>query len=284
MPDQNTALLQNWLKTVVTSPGYLPQKLARANHAYQITEVDIVSDEGNASVYDRLNVYSSGYILRLLDCMSADFPVLQKFIGEEVFNSFVKAYLIYHPSSSFTLYDLGKAFPGFLSRTRPKTIPGEEDGNSAFLDLPIALAQLERARQEAMRAHGTETSDSRDDITMEDIMFQPIRVSVPGCFQLLQVAFPMKQFFEAVYRDEEYELPLPQKTFMAVSRKNYRVVMEELTEWQYLFLKQCAEPIGLHQAITNTAAATQIPQATLLADIYLWLPFLQSNGFVYLEY
>lgn len=283
MPDQNITLLQNWLKTVVTSPGYLPQKIARAQHAYQFSEHDVVSDEGKASIHDRLNVYSSGYILRLLDCLSADFPVLQKFIGEEVFNSFAKAYLIYHPSTSFTLYDLGKAFPGFLSRTRPQTIPGD-DGNSAFLDLPIALAQLERARQEVMRAPGTEEKELQDDINMEDIMFQPITVSVPECFRALELAFPMKQFFESVYRNEAYDLPSPQKTYMAVSRKNYRVIMEELTEWQYVFLQQCTQPVNLHTAIANTATTTQIAQATLLADIYLWLPFLQSNGFVCLGY
>ncbi len=278
MIKQNNALLQNWLKTVVTAPGYLPHKIQQAQLLYQLNENDIVSDQGKASVLDRLSVYSSGYILRLLDCMAADFPVLQKFIGEEVFNSFVKAYLFYHPSTSFTLYDLGKSFPEFLSRTKPQEASDEE---AQFLDLPIALAQLERARQEAMRAPGTEENDSHlHDISIEDIMFQSMNIAVPQCFQLLELTFPMKYFFEAVYRDEAYDLPLPAKTYMAVSRKNYRIVMEELMEWQYVFLKECAVPVNLYSAIASTATLCQIPSATLLADIYLWLPFLQSNGFV----
>ena len=94
------------------------------------------------------------------------------------------------------------------------------------------------------------------------------------------VSAEMKHFFEALYRDEADDLPQPAKTFMAVSRKNYRIVTEELMEWQYIFLKACAAPIYMHLAIDSTAATCQIPSATLLADVYLWLPIFQSNGFI----
>lgn len=281
MLKQNTTLLQNWLETVVTAPGYLPHKIQKAQQLYHFNENEIISNEGKASVLDRLNVYSSGYLLRLLDCMAADYPMLQKFVGEEVFDSFARAYLHYHPSTSFTLYDLGKSFPGFLAQTKPQEIPGEGALNNDFLDLPIALAKLERARQEAMRAAGTEERHSdAHEIGMEELLFPSMNIVVPPCFQLLELTFPMKHFFEALYRDEADDLPQPAKTFMAVSRKNYRIVTEELMEWQYIFLKACAAPIEMHLAIASTAATCQIPSATLLADVYLWLPIFQSNGFI----
>lgn len=283
MPEQNILLLQNWLKTVVTSPGHLPQKIARAQHHFHFNEHDIVAAGGAATVHERLNVYSTGYILRLLDCMAADYPVLQKFLGETLFDNFVKAYLIYHPSTSFTLYDLGKAFPEFLARTKPAEVAGDADAGN-FLDLPVALARLERARQEVARAQGTETDDnSYTDLGIEDMMFQDVTISVPPCFRLLELGFAMKDFFEAVYRDEPYQLPAPEKTFMAISRKNYHVSMHEVTWWQYVFLTECAQPVNLYAAINNTAAICNIPSASLLADVYLWLPFLQANGFVGLQ-
>ena len=281
MLKQNTTLLQNWLETVVTAPGYLPHKIQKAQQLYHFNENEIISNEGKASVLDRLNVYSSGYLLRLLDCMAADYPILRKFVGEAVFDSFARAYLHYHPSTSFTLYDLGKSFPEFLAQTKPQEIPGEGVLNNEFLDLPIALAKLERARQEAMRAAGTEERHSdAHDIGMEELLFPSMNIVVPPCFQLLELTFPMKHFFEALYRDEADDLPQPAKTFMAVSRKNYRIMTEELMEWQYIFLKACATPIDMHLAIASTAATCQIPSATLLADVYLWLPIFQSNGFI----
>ncbi|MGF7040605.1 DNA-binding domain-containing protein [Mucilaginibacter lappiensis] len=279
--DQKLALLQNWLKTVVMTPGHLPQKLGQARHLYALSEMDVVANEGKASVYTRLNVYSSGYLMRLLDCMYADYPISKKFMGDEVFDSFAKAYLLYHPSTSFTLYDLGKAFPLFLAKTKPQGMVGDDQQLQDFMDLPVALTKLERARQEAIRAPGTEDDTQRDQgINIQDILFNIVKVSVPACLQLLELEFSMIRFFTAVYRGEDYELPSPQKTFLAVSRKNYKVTMTELTETQYILLTVCQTEDNLYDAITTTASLCKVSASILLADVYLWIPLFQKNGLV----
>ena len=277
MIKQNTALLQNWLRTVIMAPGYLQQKIGLANHVHNLNEHDVVADGGTAPTYARLNVYSSGYMLRLLDCMYADYPVFKKFIGDEVFDSFAKAYLLYHPSTSFTLYDLGKAFPDFLARTRPAA---NADNDDTYLDIPACLARVERARQQAMRAKGTEDDNNSIDINLQDILFSPVNIDVPACLQLLELSFPMKQFFASVYRDEVYELPLPQKTYMAISRKNYRLVIEEVSEAQYLLLTALQTQPNLYQAIGRVTANTGIVFSDVLADVYLWLPYFKNCGFI----
>jgi hypothetical protein len=277
--DQKLILLQNWLKAVVMTPGYMPQKLGRAKQLYGLSETDVVADQGKASVYARLNVYSSGYLLRLLDCMYADYAISKKFMGDEVFDSFAKAYLLYHPSTSFTLYDLGKAFSSFLSKTKPPVVLGDDGGMDDFMDLPIALTKLERARQEAMRAPGTEGNVHRDEeISIQNIFFNVVKVFTPGCLQLLELEFPMIQFFTSVYRDLDYELPSPQKTFMAVSRKNFKVTMTELTEIQYILLSVCQTEPNLYDAITGTALRCKVSASVLLADVCLWMPLFQKNG------
>jgi len=277
--DQKLELLQNWLKTVVMTPGYLPQKLGQARHLYALSEMDVVANEGKASVYTRLNVYSSGYLMRLLDCMYADYPISKKFMGDEVFDSFAKAYLLYHPSTSFTLYDLGKDFPLFLAKTKPPGMVGDDQQLQDFMDLPVALTKLERARQEAIRAPGTEDGTQRDEgISMQDILFNIVKVSAPACLQLLELEFSMIRFFTAVYRGEDYELPLLQKTFLAVSRKNYKVTMTELTETQYILLSVCQTEDNLYNAIATTASLCKVSASVLLADVYLWMPLFQKNG------
>lgn len=282
--EQKLALLQNWLKTVVTTPGYLPQKLGQARHMHGLDEIEVVSNEGKASIYARLNVYTSGYLLRLLDCMYADYAISKKFMGDEVFDSFAKAYLLYHPSTSFTLYDLGKAFPAFLAKTKPPAQDGDDPAFEEFMAIPIALARLERARQEAMRAPGTEDKHQLEhEISVQDILFNTLRVFTPACLQLLELAFPMIQFFTSVYRDEEYDLPSPQKTFTAVSRKSYRVTMCDITESQHMLLTLVQTGDTLYDAINTTASFCKIPASTLMADVYLWLPKFQANGLIYME-
>jgi hypothetical protein len=278
MVKQDTAFLQNWLRTVVMAPGFLKQKIGLANHLYNVSEDDIVSDEGNASVYARLNVYSSGYMLRLLDCMYADYAISKKFMGDELFDSFAKAYLMYHPSTSFTLYDLGKTFPDFLDKTKPQT---EEGDNNAYFDIPATLAKVERARQVAMRAPGTE-SDITDinPVNIQDMFFSTLNISIPDCLQLLELDFPTKQFFESVYREDEYELPSPQKTFAAISRKNYRIVFEEITEMQFLLLQECKNHTNLYEAISALSISQNISSADLLADAYLWIANFRKCGFM----
>ncbi len=278
MVKQDTALLQNWLRTVVMAPGFLNQKIGFANQTYQLLEHDVVTDNDIASVHARLNVYSSGYMMRLLDCMYADYSISRKFMGEELFDSFAKAYLMYHPSTSYTLYDLGEKFPDFLDKTKPQLPEGED---SSAYDIPATLARVERARQVAMRARGTE--DDILDINVDDVyqMFSAtLNIRIPECLQLLELDLPMKEFFEAVLRDEEYKLPLPQKTFMAISRKNYSIVLDEISEMQYLLLQECRNHANLYDAISALSINQNIPPADLLADAYLWLPYFRKCGFV----
>lgn len=278
MVKQDTALLQNWLRAVVMAPGFLNHKIGLANHLYHVHEGDVVSDKGSASVHARLNVYSSGYIARLLDCMYADYAISKKFMGDELFDSFAKAYLMYHPSTSFTLYDLGKAFPDFLDKTKPK--PQDGIDNSHF-DIPATLAKIERARQVAMRAPGTESNTvDTSQVNIQDMLFGTLNISVPECLQLLELDFPMKQFFDAVYREEEYELPSPQKNYMAISRKNYHLVLEEITETQFLLLTECRKHTNLYSAISALSADQNISSADLLADAFLWMPFFRKFGFI----
>jgi hypothetical protein len=278
MVKQDTAFLQNWLRTVVMAPGFLKQKIGLANQMYNVNEYDIVYDEGKASIHARLNVYSSGYMLRLLDCMYADYAISKKFMGDEVFDSFAKAYLMYHPSTSFTLYDLGKTFPDFLDKTKPQT---EEGSNSAYFDIPATLAKVERARQVAMRAPGTESGITDiNPVNIQDIFFSTLNISIPECLQLLELDFPMKQFFESVYREDECELPSPQKTFTAISRKNYRIVFEEITEMQYLLLQECKKHTNLYEAISALSISHNVSSADLLADAYLWMAYFRKCGFI----
>jgi hypothetical protein len=158
-----------------------------------------------------------------------------------------------------------------------------QEEQKALLELPIEIARAERARQEAIRSKGIEEMDQEGmEIFPGDILFgaHQLRVCIPECLRLLTLKFPVKQLFEQLHQDVEYDLPQPQQTYIAISRMHYRLTMEELTEWQYALLNACVQPVSLTEAIANTAATTDIAASTIMAELCIWLPIFRSKGFL----
>src|SRR5690348_5603885 len=155
MSEQSLNLVEQWMKTVVVERGGLREKLNAAARQHGLRAEDVVAETRGLSAHERLAVYTGGYVLRLLECMRADFPVLRGFVGDSVFDTFAKAYVITMPPSSHSLYDLGAEFSKFLEETKPNNWTLDA-GISDMLDLPPELARIERARAEVTRAHGTE--------------------------------------------------------------------------------------------------------------------------------
>ncbi len=279
---QDTQLLQHWMKEVITTQGSMQYKLQRARQMHQLNEVDVVAATRDISIYSRIQVYTSGYVMRLFECICADFPVLQQFMGDAVFDQFAKASLLWSPSTSYSLYDLGTTFISFLEATRPKHL-AVEDEQGAFLHLPVEIARAERARSEALRAKGAEDAGNLNaEIFPEQILFSAHQITLvaPECLRLVVLKFPLKQLFEQAQKGEPMEIPEPAESFVAISRMNYRPTMEELEEWQFCLLKACETPVTLTHALHEAAAVTGIAYATLMAEACIWLPVLQQKGFL----
>src|SRR5215510_5203215 len=149
MTEQSLGLLQLWMKTVVTERGSLREKLESAAEQHGLLIEEVVAEKRGLSAHERISIYTSGYVARLLECMRADFPVLRRFAGDSVFDAFAKAYIVTEPPHSPNLFYLCADFPKFLEETKPaqETIP--------LLDVPPEIARLERARTEVLRARGT---------------------------------------------------------------------------------------------------------------------------------
>lgn len=280
MTDKRLGLLQHWMKTVVTARGGLPEKLqaAAAQHGLQIE--DVVEEKRGLSAHKRLSIYTSGYVLRLLECMRADFPALRAFVGDAVFDAFAKAYIISEPPHSPSLFDLSAGFPRFLEETRP------HDGRlnselSALLDLPPELARLERARAEVLRAPGTENDPpTAEPFSPLAIFGREVIVQATPCLRLLKLKFPLVDFLKKSDSGERPEPPAPGNTFAAIGRAHYQLHLQEVTAWQYAFLKACLHPVSLSSAVTSAARESGAEPAFLLAELIVWLPVAVQLGFL----
>ena len=142
------AALQRWMQSRIVADD----ALAAAAPVWMADEV--VAGSAALPADERLRVYSHGYVLRLIECLRADFPVLRALVGDTVFDLFATAYLAERPSRSPSLYDLGAGFAAFLEATRP----AEGAGRGTLEAIPASLARLERAMAEVSRAPGPETA------------------------------------------------------------------------------------------------------------------------------
>jgi hypothetical protein len=281
MTSERLSLLQHWMKTVVTERGVLGEKLRVAAARHGLSAEDVVAEKRGLSARERLDIYARGYVLRLLECMRADFPALRGLVGEEVFDAFARAYIISRPPDSPSLYDLGADFPRFLEETRPKNSPPEA-GFDQMLELPPELARLERARAEVTRARGTEEDDPASAVApaLPEIFAGGLTLQATPCLRLLKLKFPLVEYLRSADRGARPAPPAPRASFAAIGRSNYHVCMEEAAPWQFAFLRACASPSPLYPAARAAALESGEEEACVLARLMVWLPVAFELGFL----
>ena len=266
------AELQGWLQARVTAGLWdLPEDPAAGPLA-----AEVVVGSGPLAPRARLAIYAKSYVLRLAECLRAEFPVLAAMVGNEVFNLFAGAYLGARPSRSPTLYDLGAGFADYLAATRP---PGADD---ALATLPADLARLERAIAESGRAAGLERDPPAPPLDATMLLIQPAaRLRVPGTVRLLRLGFDFAEALAAHRAGTRPSPPPAQPTLAAVARRRYAVGVHVLEPWAFAWLEALAASGGDVHAATRTAAqACGREPGELLASLLLWLPGATEAGLV----
>ncbi len=269
---------QRWLTSIIIRPGRLHDKIIAADKTYQLDTEKMIRASATLSPENRINVYARGYVLRLMECMRADYPVLLHLLGEELFNTFVQAYLVNVPSHSPSLYDLGENFPAFLKASQPQESEGEDAG---MFDLPVELAQVERTRVEVERSKGLETEQTNNP---DDSLFHFLGTSdynVSPCLRLLELQYDVLAFIKAVERGKEAETPVQKINYLATSRKNYAVNLQQLEAWQFRYLNALTTSKDHNAAIKTAATESNIPEESIMADLLLWIPVAKEYGYVF---
>lgn len=263
---------QAWLQMMVSHPEHLGRSVQFAEQQYGISPEQQIKQQYGISARERLAIYKRGYILRLLACMQADFPVLRKYLGDELFDHFARAYLINTPSSSYTLFELSARFPEFLARTRPvdHTL---SDAQAVLLDLPVELARLERAQLEVLRAKGTEGEDEVTELGLADfgLFMGELELKLNPCLKLLVFSLPVLEAYSAVEQGESVGALDKGTYFVALSRVDYRLQMQDLSDWQYYFLLGLNDTRSVQRALDYSSEYSKTGREKTLADFWLWI-------------
>ncbi|ARB92043.1 DUF2063 domain-containing protein [Legionella longbeachae] len=82
--------------------------------------VDSIIQTELVSADTRLGIYRDAYRLRLIECLSSNFPALHTYLGTEQFNELATLYINAHPSSYRSIRWYGDLLPDFIKSQYPQ--------------------------------------------------------------------------------------------------------------------------------------------------------------------
>ncbi|MGH1429073.1 MAG: DNA-binding domain-containing protein [Arenicella sp.] len=236
---------------------------------------------------ESLAIYQHGYFARLTDCLAADFPLLKRFLGDEIFSKFSYEYLHQHPSQTPSLFNLGSQFPDFLKSTQPD-VSQLSTSQQTLAQLPIELAAFERYRIESMRSEGVETQTTEQQNQINSIDYTQIStissldVKTPKTLRLMKSNFDLTSLAQqALTGNESIEYPAINESYLAISRHFYQLQLTRLDEWQFLFLDTATQQVSsIEKVVSSIAPTLSLPPEAIYARLTLWLPIAVAKGFI----
>ncbi len=249
--------LQHLMQTAIQHP----QRVRGTFHNIINTSYGIGADQ-------RLAIYQRGYILRLLECMRAEYPQLIKAFSADWFDTMAQHYLASHPSSSTNLNDLGARFPDFLQQDRPDKQESVQDDAFDFL---ISLATLERFRTETSRGKGSENADFNQFSLLETQPLDSLKIELAPNLRLLKSPFQLVDYLTQLNQSDNANNSSPelikQTQHIAICRENYRTQYFIVKPWQFDLLVLLQHNTNLNDVLQ------QINQQYADSAIYGFAPF-----------
>jgi hypothetical protein len=188
---------------------------------------DVILPSATLAPAERLAIYGRSYHARLLESIRSFYPALLHALGDALFDHFATAYLHASPPTSYTLAQLTDSFPRWMAETRP------EDGEGRWPDFVVELASLELAFRQVYDGPGLEGAPRTIDVA-------PRVIAAPS-LRLFAFHFPVHHYHADVRRGETPEPPEPRDVFVALTRRDYRVVVIELPPEQFHALRALEE-------------------------------------------
>jgi hypothetical protein len=283
-------VVQRWFQSVITHPEGVEggvdseeaQRLIRLNRG----ELEaVIGRSRNLTAAERMGIYANAYYARLLECLAAFFPMLQKTLGPEIFEGFAFEYLQKYPSKSYTLDHLGGNFARFLDETRPEPEEDEEPGAVGWPDFLIDLAVLEWTINQVFDGPGVEgkpllTAEALRSFPAE--RFGEARLVPVPCLRLLAFRFPVSAYYTAIRQakeGEEVPVPDPGPEHLALTRRDFVVRRYPLDPAQHALLEKILAGAPVGEAIAAAAEASGLEDDALAAELQSWFRLWVAEGF-----
>ncbi len=257
-----TAVMRPLTKTYGMQPKWTDGRATKKAVA------EFIKPNDRLSSFDRLEIYNKQYWFRLLDSLYEDFPGLRALLGDERFHQLSIAYIEKHPSTSFTLRDLGQHMEKFLAKNPKWVKPHQKFARD--------LVRLEWAHIVAF--DGDELPPLEIDELLDGANPATLRLHLQPYLTLLACDYPVDDFVISVRRREEprgetsnavaermprartkkAKLPKPQTSYIAVHRQDQGVWYKRLSPEAYQICHALQKGETLQQAVARATTRKKL--------------------------
>lgn len=230
------------------TPGERMRAKALDGTSLRETAGQIIKPNDRLTSFERLEIYNRQYWFRIISSMCDDFDGLRAILGDKQFHGLVIAYLTEHPSTSFTLRNLGSKLETWL-RDHLEYVAGLED-------LSLDMVKLEWAEVEVF------DGPSLPKVTAEELtqmgpdpllQLQPyirlLKLTAPVHDLLLKLRDRRRNDDAPVRKLPSRSLPKAQKTYLAVHRLENSVYFKDLCPDAFAMLSALQKECTVSEAI-----------------------------------
>lgn len=272
---EGLAALERWMQALVTHPEG-PEAGAEASARSGGLAAEIEHEfqpSATLSALERVQLYSGMYFARLVEVLEEEFPALVAWLGRAPAQALFRAYVVAHPSRSFTLNRLGRGLEAFL---RDEAVLARELADRRRV--AVELARLERCIQDVFDAPEGPSLAPEALSAVPAQRFGDLRLVPHAACALLDFAHPLEAGYRA-FREGQAWPPLePRPCALAVFRQAGRVWRLELTPPQRALLGALFEGLPLGAALERLAHGGH-DLAALAPELQGWFRTWAAEGF-----
>lgn len=238
----------------------------------------IIKPNDRLTSLERIEIYSRSYWFRVLDSLVEDFPGVRAIVGVREFHAMSRDYLSQHPSTSFSLRNLGSRFVEWLARNSNRTKPNQK--------LAMDMARLEWAHIEAF------DGAQRPTVSPEcwarggaDAIFhlQPYIRLIESRFPIDDILLEIREIEDsnqqiAGWRRTRLAKIKPEHCFIVVHRVDYSVCYRRVEREAFRLLEALQTGQGLGESLEAAFRESTIPEERWPALVQEWFGLWMSLG------
>ena len=263
--------LQRWFAYVVEHPATADVAIAEPAAAALVPTAQVLADRvltpnRRLGAAGMLQIYNGAYLERLVGVLQADFGCVQHVLGEPAFRALVARYVAAHPSRHANLNQFGRAFPAFVQAQR--RLP-----HRAFV---AELARLERELGESFDAPAAAALAADALAQVPQDRWGEARFTPHPSLCVLAFRHPVDVFYQAWKDAKPMAVPAPERSWLAVCRRDDRVWRHRLqpVAHRVLLALVAGEPLAKALAVAKRGEPVaqgfrDFAQGGMFADVRL---------------
>lgn len=262
--------VQRWMQQVVVYPASVRDAVASPGAEAEVPAArigEVILPSPTLDPVQRVAIYHSMYLLRMVEALETDYPGLHHFLGDATFRDLVQAYVQEHPSRSYTLNRLGDHLPEYV----------REATGLRRRDFCHDLARLELAVSQVFDAPETPPLSEAEIAAVPAEAWEHARLEPVAALRLLAFRYPVNEYLTSV-RDEDHDHPPARRkdSWAAIYRRDYAVWRLDLTRDAHDLLGDLVGGMRLGAAVA--AALGRGRRRVKEDDLFRWFRSWVAKG------